>query len=113
MKKFNEIGMEDRCIVNGDTAIKPYYYMRNGLLHVRFTVDRCVELSKTEENQIKTELDGKPEQKQNILGKHWNLLTVMVQKPIITDGIKAGEEKMMELSRKYENYGYKNKSRSV
>ena len=57
MKKFNEIGMEDRCIVNGDTAIKPYYYMRNGLLHVRFTVDRCVELSKAEENQIKAELD--------------------------------------------------------
>lgn len=110
MKNYNPIKIEDRCIINGDTAIKPYYYMRNGLLHVRYTVDRCVELSKTEENQIKTELDGKPEQKQNILGKHWNLLTVMVQKPILTDGIKAGEDRMTELSKKYErkNYGYKN-----
>lgn len=112
MKTFSKIGIEDRCIINGDIAIKPYYYMRNGLLHVRYTVDRCVELSKAEENQIKAELDGKPEQKQNILSKHWNLLTVMVRKAILTDGIKAGEEKMTELSRKYEN-GYKNKSRSV
>ena len=106
-KKYNEIEMADRCIINGDTAIKPYYYMRSGLLHVRYTVDRCVELSKEEENRIKSELDGKPEQKQEILGRNWNLLTVMVERSIISDGIKVGDEKIKELSRKYNN-GFKN-----
>ena len=106
-KKSNEIGMEDRCIINGDTAIRPYYYMRSGLLHVRHTVDRCVELSKDEEKRIKAELEGKPEQKQLILGRNWNLLTVMIGRRIISDGIKAGDEKIKELSRKYNN-GFKN-----
>lgn len=103
-KKYNEIGMGERCIINGDTAITPYYYMRNGLLHVRYTVDRCVELSKEEENRIKAELDGKPEQKQEILGRNWNLLTVTVKRSIISDGIKEGDEKIKELSRKYNKW---------
>lgn len=100
-KKYKGIGMKDRSIINGDTAIKPYYYMRNGLLHVRYNVDRCVELSKDEENRIKSELEGKPEQKQEILGRNWNLLTVMAERSIISDGISTGDEKIKELSRNF------------
>ena len=100
-KKRNEIGMEDRCIINGDIAIKPYYYLRNGLLHVRHTVDRAVDLSKEEALRIKAELDSDPANKQQILGREWNLQTVMNEKLILTDGIKAGEDRMKELSSKF------------
>lgn len=100
-KKRNEIGTEDRCIINGDIAIKPYYYLRNGLLHVRHTVDRAVALSKEEELKIKAELDSDPANKQQILGREWNLQTVMNEKPILMDGIKAGEDRMKELSSKF------------
>lgn len=101
IKKRNEIGMEDRCIINGDIAVKPYYYLRNGLLHVRHTVDRAVSLSKDEEMRIKEELTEAPDQKQQILGREWNLQTVMNEKPIIMDGIKAAEERMYELSGRF------------
>ena len=100
-KKRNEIGMEDRCIINGDIAVKPYYYLRNGLLHVRYTVDRAVNLSKDEEMRVKEELTEAPVQKQQILGREWNLQTVMNEKPIIMDGIKAAEERMNELSSRF------------
>ena len=97
-KKRNEIGMEDRCIINGDIAIKPYYYLRNGFLHVRHTVDRAVNLSKDEEMRIKEELNEAPARKQQILGREWNLQTVMNEKPVIMDGIKAAEERIKILS---------------
>ena len=100
-KKRNEIRMEDRCIINGDIAIKPYYYLRNGLLHVRHTVDRAVGLSKDEEMRVKEELNKAPAYKQQILGREWNLQTVMNEKPVIMDGIKAAEGRMYELSGKF------------
>ena len=100
-KRRNEIGMEDCCIINGDIAVKPYYYLRNGLLHVRHTVDRAVDLSKDEEMRIKEELTEDPAQKQQILGREWNLQTVMNEKPVIMDGIKAAEGRMDELSGKF------------
>lgn len=102
-KKRNEIGMgmEDRCIINGDIAVKPYYYLRNGLLHVRHTVDRAVILSKDEEMRVKGELSKAPARKQQILGREWSLQTAMNGKPVIMDGIKAGEERMDELSSRF------------
>ena len=100
-KRRNEIGMEDRCIINGDIAVKPYYYLRNGLLHVRYTVDRAVNLSNDEVMRVKEELNKDPARKQQILGREWNLQTVMNGKPIIMDGIKAAEERMNELSSKF------------
>lgn len=102
----NGIGMEDRCIINGDISIKPYYYLRNGLLHVRHTVDRAVSLSKDEEMRIKEELNEAPAQKQQILGREWNLQTVTRGKPIIMDGIRAAEGRMDILSGKFG--GHKN-----
>lgn len=100
-KRRNEIVMEDRCVINGDIAIKPYYYLRNGLLHVRHMVDRAVDLSKDEDMRVKEELNKAPSQKQQILSREWNLQTVMNERPIITDGIKAGEDRMAELSIKF------------
>lgn len=99
--------VEERSIINGEVAIKPYYYMRNGLLHTRYTVDRCVELSKDEESRIKEEITACPQNKQIILAKYWNLLTVMVKKTIIFDGIRKGDERIAELKRKYSATRYK------
>ena len=92
--------MLNNTIINGETAIKPYYYMRNGVLHARYTVDRAIELSESEEKEIKERITLEPYNKQDIFSKSWNLLTVYVGKPILFDGIKAGEEKMKELTDK-------------
>ena len=92
--------MLNNTIINGETAIKPYYYMRNGVLHARYTVDRAIELSESEEKEIKERITLAPYNKQDIFSKQWNLLTVYVGKPILFDGIKAGEEKMKELTDK-------------
>lgn len=97
--------MLNNTIINGETAIKPYYYMRNGVLHARYTVDRAVELSESEEKEIKEKITLEPYNKQEIFSKQWNLLTVYVGKPILFDGIKAGEEKMKELTRKVRENG--------
>lgn len=88
-----------RTHICGETAIKPYYYMRNGLLHVRYTVDRCVELTPAEVAKLKVDITANPEKKQTILEEMWNFLTLSVERKIIHDGI-AEMEKRIE--------GYKN-----
>lgn len=118
-KKKEEIKTEERVcpnnefhyqtVINGETAIKPYYYLRNGLLHVRYTVDRCIKLSKDEELKIKEELSMRPALKQDVLGSHWNLLTRFVEKEIIQDGLAEGYERSQELAQKYrEEHGLQN-----
>lgn len=94
---------EEVTYICGETAIKPYYYMRNGILHARYTVDRAIELSKEEENKVKEDLTKAPWDKQNILSKAWNFFDKFVGKTVWTDGIKIGEEKMRELSEEYES----------
>ena len=37
---YNESEYDLRTYINGELAIKPYFYYRNGLLHVRYLVDR-------------------------------------------------------------------------
>lgn len=88
-----------RTHICGETAIKPYYYMRNGLLHVRYIVDRCVELTPSEVTKLKVDITANPEKKQIILEEMWNFLTLSVERKIIHDGI-AELEKRIE--------GYKN-----
>ena len=39
---------DNRTYIEGELAIKPYYYFRNGHLHVRYNVDRAIELSEAE-----------------------------------------------------------------
>lgn len=88
-----------RTHICGETAIKPYYYMRNGLLHVRYTVDRCVELTPSEVAKLKVDITANPEKKQTILEEMWNFLTLSVERKIIHDGIAEMERRIKE----YEN----------
>lgn len=81
-----------------ETGIKPVFFLKGKRLFVRYTVDRAVELSTAEESKLKVDMTMNPAQKQQILGREWNLQTVMNEKPIIMDGIKAAEERMNELS---------------
>ena len=90
-----------RTHICGETAIKPYYYMRNGLLHVRYTVDRCVELTPSEVAKLKVDITANPDKKQTILEEMWNFLTVSVERKIIHDGIA-------EMERRIKEYGLKN-----
>ena len=90
-----------RTHICGETAIKPYYYMRNGLLHVRYTVDRCVELTPSEVTKLKVDITANPEKKQTILEEMWNFLTLSVERKIIHDGIA-------EMERRIKEYGLKN-----
>lgn len=96
---YDESVFDLRTYINGETAIKPYYYLRNGVLHTRYTVDRCVELSPSEVAKLKVDLTASPYDKQNILSKAWNFFTVTVGKPIIMDGIAELEKRIK---------GYKN-----
>ena len=86
-----------RTRINGETAIKPYYYFRCGVLHARYTVDRVIELSSTEVAKLK--VDMTTGNKQEVLGKAWNFFENTVEKPIIKDGIAYIDEKI-EGSRK-------------
>ena len=92
--EYNESLYDLRTYINGETCIKPYYYMRNGLLHVRYTVDRCVELSSTEEAKAKVDITLHPEEKQSILAKLWALISKQVGRPIIMDGIAELEKRI-------------------
>ena len=88
-----------RTHICGETAIKPYYYMRNGLLHVRYTVDRCVELTPAEITKLKVDITANPENKQKILEEMWNFLTLSVEREIIHDGIAEMERRIKEYAR--------------
>lgn len=86
-----------QIIIDGETAIKPYHYIRNGLLHVRYTVDRCIELSESEERSIKEALAKDMANKQSILAESWDFLVKCVGKTVIRDGVA-------ELGRRIKEY---------
>lgn len=77
-----------------ETAIKPFLFIKGNELYVRYTVDRCVELSGSEVSMIKDDLTKNPADKQNILSKAWNFATVCLQKTIIMDGIAELEKQI-------------------
>ena len=85
---------DKRTYINGETAIKPYYYFRNGSLHVRYTVDRCMKLSSSEVAKLKDELTASPSYKQSVLKKAWSFFSVTVGKEIIHDGIAELEKQI-------------------
>ena len=97
--------MKQKIVINGETAIKPYYYLRNGILHVRYTVDRGIELSLPEEERLKAKVTENPSSKQEILFNEWNFQTKCVCKPIILDGISEIDKRIK--GSKDEN-GFKN-----
>lgn len=89
---YNASLFDKRVYVNGETAIKPYYYLRNGRIHIRYTVDRCMRLSESEESRLKEKITASPEKKQEILSDEWNFFSNTVKKDIIYDGIaEAGK----------------------
>ena len=93
---YDESLFDKRTYINGETAIKPYYYLRNGSLHVRYTVDRCMKLSSSEVAKLKAELTASPSYKQSILRKAWSFFSVTVGKEIIHDGIAELEKQIKE-----------------
>lgn len=100
---YNESLYDKRTYINGEIAIKPYYYLRNGLLHVRYTVDRCVELSSTEVAKLKVDLTANPADKQEVLARAWNFFTVTVGKAIIMDGIAELEKRIKGFKNGYKS----------
>lgn len=96
----------ERTYINGETAIKPYYYVRNGLLHVRYTVDRCLELSENEERRLHAQMTDNPSDKQGVLAREWQFQSGMVGKAVIYDGIA-------ETDRRVHGNGRKNQGRHV
>lgn len=82
-----------RTYVEGELAIKPYFYLRNGRLHIRYNVDRAIELSDAEVERLKKDLTTKPSYKQAILAKAWYFFEKIVCKPIIHDGLTEMENK--------------------
>ena len=98
MKKdmYNSSLVDLRTYVNGETAMKPYYYFRNGLLHIRYNVDRCIELTPSEIAKLKVDLTSSGRDKQEVLAEAWNFFTTCVEKPIIKDGIAELEKRIKE-----------------
>lgn len=81
-----------RTHINGETAIKPYYYFRCGALHARYTVDRVIELTPAEVAKLKVDLTTGD--KQETLAKTWNMLEHCVERPIIQDGIAYVDKRL-------------------
>ena len=98
MKEFfskhkNNDFVDNRTYIEGELAIKPYYYFRNGYLHIRYYVDRVIKLSETESAKLKLEMTANPADKQSVLAKAWSFFEKTVGKPIIHDGLKEIEKK--------------------
>lgn len=81
---------------------RAYYYMRNGILHKKVTVDLAMELSWSEEEAVKNDLVKTPYAKQDVFAKHWDLHARLNEKPI-QDGIELADKRIKELSREYGN----------
>lgn len=94
-----------KTYIDGCTAIKPYWYIRGTAVHVRFILDKAIELSDSESARLKEELSANPSDKQEILKKAWSFYADCIGKPIIHDGIALADKKMEELRKN----GYKNK----
>ena len=95
-----------RTYIDGETAIKPYYYLRNGALHVRFTSDRCIQLSKDEEKRLKNEMTEKPYDKQEILESAWKFYADCVKKTVIQDGIAYADSLIERLKNEKRDWKY-------
>lgn len=97
--------IESRTYIDGEFAISPYYYLRNGLLHVRYTVDRCMRLSPSEVVMLKKKMTDNPSDKQGVLSDSWRFFSECVKKSIINDGIAEAEKQIEE----FKQNGYTNK----
>ena len=90
---FKQNKSNNQVYVEGELAIKPYYYFRNGYLHIRYNVDRVIKLSETESAKLKLEMTANPADKQSVLAEAWSFFATTVGKPVIHDGLKEIEKK--------------------
>ena len=60
---------------------KAYYYLRNGLLHIRYNVIRCVEMSNNELKELRERLNKSKDKQQELLAE-WEFLTGNLEKEV-------------------------------
>ncbi len=97
-------------IINGEMAAKPRFYFRNDLLHVRYNVDRAVELTKEEKEELIAKIESGAD-KHETLKELWKRLIDTEKRPLIKDGIKCAIEKYgagENFGKKFENSDFKN-----
>ena len=88
----------NRVAVDGNIAIKPYFYIRNKHLHVRYTNDKCVELTDSELERLYKELTEHPERKQEVFAQMWSIVANLDGRPLL-DGVKVAD-RIVENKRK-------------
>ena len=87
--------------VNGETAQMPYYYIRNGLLHIKYEVDRCIILKPEEAEEVKARIIARPKQKQAILADAFHYYADVCGKKVEKDGIECADRNLMRLKAEY------------
>ena len=81
--------------IDGVKVSKPYFYVRNGLLHVKGNFDKCMELSQSEVKRLKDILQSSyGEEKQDILYSFWQFCEKELKKPVIQDGLSEIEKRI-------------------
>lgn len=83
----------NRVIVDGNVAIKPYFYIRNKHLHVKFASDKCIELTESELNALYKKLTEHPEKKQDIFEETWSVVANLDNRPLL-DGVRVADKFM-------------------
>ena len=64
-----------------DRGGKAYYYLRNGFLHVRYSVTRFVEMSNTELKELRERLSKSNDKQQELLAE-WKFQTGNLEKEV-------------------------------
>lgn len=87
--------MKEHRIICNETAEKEYFYFRNGLLHVKYVVDRAIQLTEDEAAHLKASLTCAKDrcetereeltEKQLILSERWDELEP--RRIVILDGL--------------------------
>lgn len=91
------MGNYKNVYIEGVKVSKPYFYLRNGLLHVKGNFDKCIELSPSEVKKLKDFLSSAsygPEEKQDILYAFWQFCEKGLKKTVIQDGLSEIERRI-------------------
>lgn len=88
MKMENNYKNEVR---NGRAIIKPYYYIRNGVIHNRYTLDDCMELSKKEANELYEAITNDPLRKQEILEQAYKKFLEAGEKEVLDSVLRMND----------------------
>ena len=96
----NECELDVRKELDRDS--KAYYYLRNGLLHVRYSVTRFVEMSDTELKELRERLSKSIDKQQEMLSV-WKFQTGNLEKEVkdvqrqkIGEYIQSNEKKVLQ-----------------